>query len=184
MSNQPNKAKSLAQPGTHKFKAHPPEFKKDTCWNCNLPASADVHRTSVVKAETDAPEKYSKLSKWLKTECNRLANGQCTTLACLKRGGYQLGTAPVDVSIATCEAFEMSNAIDSLRADLAYRPAETDVKQLAEKIAIKIGEPGMAEIIESVFVDLAYRPTGEPLWEQQCAKENCPVCKSVEQEEK
>jgi len=37
--------------------------------------------------------------------------GQCTTLACLKRGGYQRGDAPVDTNLATCTEFLAANTL-------------------------------------------------------------------------
>jgi hypothetical protein len=43
--------------------------------------------------------------KFLTEQCNRLKNGQCTTLSCLKRGGYPEKGKTVDV--ATCEAYEI-----------------------------------------------------------------------------
>jgi len=43
--------------------------------------------------------------EFLKSQCNRLKNGQCSTLRCLKRGGYPEKGKTVDV--ATCEAYEI-----------------------------------------------------------------------------
>lgn len=43
--------------------------------------------------------------------CNRLMYGQCTTLACLKRGGYKLGDAPVDINVSTCTEFQAVKAL-------------------------------------------------------------------------
>jgi hypothetical protein len=43
--------------------------------------------------------------KFLTEQCNRLKNGQCSTLRCLKRGGYpEKGKTH---ELATCEAYEI-----------------------------------------------------------------------------
>lgn len=54
--------------------------------------------------------------EYLKRECARLTNGYCSTLNCLKRGGYQ--GVPVNVEnwktpyeIATCEPYEAFQAL-------------------------------------------------------------------------
>ena len=43
--------------------------------------------------------------EWLKDQCNRYVNGQCSTLSCLRRGGYKVGGYSYD--IATCNPHEI-----------------------------------------------------------------------------
>lgn len=56
--------------------------------------------------------------KSLKSECNRFVNGQCTTLACMKRGGYTSGI-PGTYDQATCAEREAVLAIQHLESELA-----------------------------------------------------------------
>jgi hypothetical protein len=58
-------------------------------------------------------EQRQKPDEWLKTQCNRYANGQCSTAACLIRGGYSGGRPDYDV--ATCEAHELWMELSMLR---------------------------------------------------------------------
>ena len=53
--------------------------------------------------------------EWLKYQCNRYANGQCSTLACLRRGGYKRGDVPVNYDLATCHAHEVLVELENLR---------------------------------------------------------------------
>ena len=53
--------------------------------------------------------------EWLKDQCNRYANGQCHTTACLRRGGYIRGTVPVNYELATCHAHEVLTELEQLR---------------------------------------------------------------------
>lgn len=60
------------------------------------------------------------IADWLKLQCQRLRYGRCTTLYCLRRGGYTGKGGPTDYSIATCEPYEVYNALISL---LPVQPA-------------------------------------------------------------
>lgn len=60
------------------------------------------------------------LAEWLKPQCARLMYGRCTTLYCLKRGGYT--GEPADAGIATCEPYELFTLL----------PRVSDQKKLAE----------------------------------------------------
>lgn len=53
----------------------------------------------------------------LKGECCRYANGECQTLACLKRGGYKRGEKP-DFNVAICERHEQVVALEALLANV------------------------------------------------------------------
>lgn len=58
------------------------------------------------------------IEQFLKENCNRLANGQCQTFACLKRGGYIRGGLLANYNIATCPAWQlwnMSRDVDNFR---------------------------------------------------------------------
>lgn len=70
----------------------------------SLPSVAPIGETRVVKDDV--------FDNWLKPMCSRLMHGRCTTLYCLKRGGYT--GEPADASIATCEAYESYNALKTL----------------------------------------------------------------------
>jgi hypothetical protein len=52
--------------------------------------------------------------EWLKDQCNRYTNGQCSTLSCLRRGGYKRGQVPVDYQLATCHAHEIVRKLELL----------------------------------------------------------------------
>lgn len=52
--------------------------------------------------------------EWLKDQCNRYRNGQCSTLSCLKRGGYTRGTKP-NYEKATCHPYETIVELEQLR---------------------------------------------------------------------
>ena len=54
-------------------------------------------------------EKYDSLRAWLNPQCSRLMYGRCTTLYCLRRGGY--AGEPADASMATCEPYEIYNLL-------------------------------------------------------------------------
>jgi hypothetical protein len=49
--------------------------------------------------------------------CNKIVNGECRTLACLRRGGYDdelcraRGIKPPDPLVATCPALEKAGAM-------------------------------------------------------------------------
>lgn len=53
---------------------------------------------------------------FLKSFCNRYVNGQCQTLACLKRGGYRAGMKP-DYNLATCGYHEVLLELRILREE-------------------------------------------------------------------
>lgn len=50
----------------------------------------------------------------LMSECNRYANGICTTRACLVRGGWKPGE-PVNYEISVCDAHEIISLRDKCR---------------------------------------------------------------------
>jgi hypothetical protein len=52
----------------------------------------------------------------LKADCNRYTNGQCQTVACLKRGGYKKGGPQPNYEIATCDRYEQVQALDRASA--------------------------------------------------------------------
>ena len=65
---------------------------------------------------TPLPASPQSNDEWLKAQCNRYVNGQCSTLTCLKRGGYVRGTPP-NYDTATCEPHEILTELAALRAD-------------------------------------------------------------------
>lgn len=67
------------------------------------------------------------LDGWLKPQCSRLMYGRCTTLYCLRRGGYT--GEPADASIATCEAYESFNALTA-QSDAATRMRDACVREM------------------------------------------------------
>lgn len=88
------------------FDNHPPEEPE----LAQLFSDARVLLSIVKGQEAELPAvKSDVLDNWLKPMCSRLMYGRCTTLYCLKRGGYT--GEPSDASIATCEAYESYNAL-------------------------------------------------------------------------
>lgn len=47
----------------------------------------------------------STMVEYFQSQCNRYVNGQCSTRACLVRGGYR-GSEPVNYDLATCAYHE------------------------------------------------------------------------------
>lgn len=46
--------------------------------------------------------------EWVGSKCNRVVNGTCHTLSCLRRGGYVDGQmVGWDVNVSTCVAYEV-----------------------------------------------------------------------------
>lgn len=56
--------------------------------------------------------------EWLKEECSALKYGQCSTRACMVRGGWKPGEG--DWSKATCPAYEATRAINCLDEIVAF----------------------------------------------------------------
>jgi len=77
-----------------------------------------TRNSAPVMTEQEAVGHIEKLLVQLKLQCNKHTNGQCQTLACLKRSGYQRPAKP-DYNLATCEVHEQITAIETL---LAYQP--------------------------------------------------------------
>jgi hypothetical protein len=51
----------------------------------------------------------------LKARCNRYVNGQCTTSACMRRGGWKPTGEPTDYAYATCAEHETVQIIERAR---------------------------------------------------------------------
>lgn len=69
-----------------------------------------------VSANVVAPTVDEDVHDWLKEQCSRLMYGQCSTLSCLRRGGYKpSGDRTADyvsrINLATCEAYEIKQAL-------------------------------------------------------------------------
>lgn len=58
----------------------------------------------------EAVELLELATHWEKS-CNRYVNGYCSTLRCLRRGGYEINSGPCDHAIATCEEHETAIAL-------------------------------------------------------------------------
>jgi hypothetical protein len=92
-------------------------------------------------------ERIAELHEWLKPQCSRLLYGQCSTLRCLKRGGY-VRPGPVDYNIATCEPYEIEAEIAKAadvrqfieaQRDMAvfkFREAESEITRLSNPDAL------------------------------------------------
>ena len=59
--------------------------------------------------------------EWLKDQCSRYLNGQCFTLACMRRGGYEYGK-PETLGNPTCHAHEALQELESLRKEKHENP--------------------------------------------------------------
>jgi hypothetical protein len=59
----------------------------------------------------------------LSKQCNKYTNGQCGTLACLQRGGYNRKNPklPIDLNMATCEYHEAILEILDLKRKIPQR---------------------------------------------------------------
>lgn len=89
---------------------HKPNDPFCECYDCTF-KGCDAHKVRVLD---DNPNKViEKLINELKADCNRYANGVCTTLYCLNRGGYKRPNKP-DYEASTCEKHEQVKAIESL----------------------------------------------------------------------
>jgi hypothetical protein len=64
----------------------------------------------------------------LEAYCNKIANGECRTLACLQRGGYIRGTESPDSSAATCP--ELEKAVAKRRAATLLQQQESELDAL------------------------------------------------------
>jgi hypothetical protein len=64
----------------------------------------------------------------LEAHCNKIANGECRTLACLQRGGYIRGTESPDSSVATCP--ELEKAVAKRRAATLLQQEEAELAAL------------------------------------------------------
>ena len=66
--------------------------------------------------------------EWLKSQCNRYKNGQCTTLKCLQDGGYIRGDNLANHDIATCEPHEILIELEELKDEI--KSLERDIYNL------------------------------------------------------
>lgn len=69
----------------------------------------DAARRAAEEITVAGIELKDDIQPWLTEQCSRLMYGQCTTARCVKRGGWTGGG--YDPAIATCEAYEVSNAL-------------------------------------------------------------------------
>lgn len=60
--------------------------------------------------------------EFLKGHCNKLENGLCSTLNCLKRGGLRKGEKP-DYSLATCVPLEITKEFERLEEEICMLEA-------------------------------------------------------------
>jgi hypothetical protein len=81
------------------------------------PAAAPEPGENLATPPAPGPEEVGELVEMLTQEaaileayCNKIANGECRTLACLQRGGYIRGTESPDSSVATCPELEKTVA--------------------------------------------------------------------------
>jgi hypothetical protein len=101
----------------------------------------------------------------LEAYCNKIANGECSTLACLQRGGYIRGTESPDSSVATCP--ELEKAVAKRRAATLLQQQEAELAALVQQLA----EPAKA-----LVVPVNEQPWNRPGW---CdAEGRCWFCNS------
>lgn len=81
------------------------------------------------------------LIAWAKTQCNKYANGQCTTARCMRRGGFSSGSCP-DFQLATCEYHEVVKAL----AAHQWQPIETATLVPKQEIEVMWWDDGQDDI--------------------------------------
>lgn len=70
--------------------------------------------------------------EWLKSQCNRYPNGYCSTVKCLKDGGYVRGDKDFDRNRATCEPHEILLELENLKDEIKL--LESDIYNLEDSI--------------------------------------------------
>ena len=99
--------------------AHELDFRRER--NAEVAAPFDLPAWESLEIYSTGPESTAPKKahiNWLESQCNRYANGYCSTLACLLRGGYKRGSGRVDFAKATCEAHECLMEIEALKRKL------------------------------------------------------------------
>ena len=79
------------------------------------------------------------LVEYHRSRCNRYVNGQCTTGACMKRGGW-VGPMTVDYALATCEAHETVVALSGIER-IQEEARKRDNRSLAWKFFDNLDGP-------------------------------------------
>jgi hypothetical protein len=97
----------------------------------------------------------------LEANCNKIANGECRTLACLQRGGYIRGTKSPDSSVATC--LKLEKAVAKRRAATLLQrltfPARLVVDRLPEGVLDLLkSEPGEVQVCTA---GVSIKPLGD-----------------------
>lgn len=119
-------------------------WNEEFCRDCGQQADAEIHQMRDVPIGQPAEDARVKpdIADWLKPQCQRLRYRRCTTLYCLRRGGYIGKGGPTDYSIATCEPYEIYNALYSS----AVQPAastptnlKTDMETI-DSLLVKVTE--------------------------------------------
>lgn len=91
------------------------EIQRDAVESCIAQVeSRRFHQPSTSHIESKTMTKEQAVAvvvEQQKAQCNHYMNDQCTTVACLKRGGYVRGQSVVDYRTATCEAHEIVKAL-------------------------------------------------------------------------
>lgn len=88
------------------YTEHSCQFSYEQKHKDDIEFVARIHSVDDARVEALKPD----IKDWLTEECGRLKNGQCMTRCCLVRGGYT-GAGAVDYDAATCEAYEVSQAL-------------------------------------------------------------------------
>jgi hypothetical protein len=93
----------------------------------------------------------------LEAHCNKIANGECRSLACLQRGGYVRGTEPPDSSVATCP--ELEKAVAKRRAATLLQQQRHLLSLAGKKLDAFIEQQAAPPVV--VPVPVAERLPGE-----------------------
>ena len=106
-------------------------------------AAADAQQAADAAQNPPAPElgelvkTLTQEAGFLEAHCNKIANGECRTLACLQRGGYIRSNGPSNPSVATCPELEKAGA--KRRAAALLQQQATELAALRE-VPVAVGE--------------------------------------------
>jgi hypothetical protein len=89
----------------------------------------------------------------LEAHCNKIADGECRTLACLQRGGYIRGTESPDSSVATCPELEKA---------VAKRRAATLLQQQCAPPSPEVVAGEVKELVAALRADAECVTAGQP----------------------
>ncbi len=101
-------------------------------WTSDWPIHPRHHHAPPAETKGRESEEVMTTTEWLKDQCNRYANGQCSTRACLVRGNAVGLDGKPDYSKATCHAHECLS--DRREFEAEVERLKSDVTALRNRI--------------------------------------------------